>query len=444
MKTKVGVVSLGCDKNRVDTEVMLAKLRDGGYEITADPSQSDVIIINTCAFLEASRKEAIETALEMANYKESGNCKKIILTGCLGQRFGQEVFDALTEVDAVVGAFEYDDICQIVHNTLQDKRQLYCCEDHINKITHGNRVLTTDNHTAYLKIGDGCNNFCTYCLIPYIRGRFRSIPMETLVEEAQTLVNTGVKELILVAQDTTKYGVDLYGESKIVELVQKLSSIDGLVWIRLLYCYPELMTDALIDEIATNPKVVKYVDIPLQHINDTILKKMNRRSDTASIIALFDKLHQRNIQVRSTFICGFPGETQQTVDQIDEFLNKYKLRNVGFFAYSREEGTAAAKFDNQVHPRTKQKYVKQLYRTQYAVAHENNLADIGKTYLCLIDQLQDFDGEFYTYRARTEFMSPEIDGVVYATSDKQLEVGQFVNVKIVDVYEYDLAGEVLL
>lgn len=443
MKIKIGVVSLGCDKNRVDTEVMLAKLEQGGYELTADPSQADVIIINTCAFLEASRKEAIETALEMANYKQDGHCKKIILTGCLGQKFGQEVFDALSEVDAVVGAFEYDDICQIVQNTLQGNRQLYCCQENIHKITHGKRVLTTNNHTAYLKIGDGCNNFCTYCLIPYIRGRFRSIPMEALIEEAKQLVHNGVKELILVAQDTTRYGVDLYGESKLVQLIQALSNIEGLVWIRLLYCYPELMTDSLIDEIANNDKVVKYVDIPLQHVNDRILKKMNRRSDSVSINLLFDKLQKRNILVRSTFICGFPGETQQTIDQVAAFLTKYKLRNVGFFAYSREEGTTAYSFDNQVHHRTKQKYVKQLYKTQYAVTNTNNMCDIGKEYLCIIDGLQEFDGEFYTYRARTYFMTPEIDGVVYASSNSPLEVGQFVKVKIIDAYEYDLAGEVI-
>ncbi len=442
MNTKVGVISLGCDKNRVDSEVMLANLVQGGFELSRDPNLCDVIIINTCAFLEASRKEAIETAIEMAELKNNGVCKKIILTGCLGQKFGQEVFDSLTEVDAVVGAFEYENICQIVNETLQGKRKLWCDESNICKITHGNRILTTPNHTAYLKIADGCNNFCTYCLIPYIRGRFRSIPIEILVDEAKNLVNSGVKELILVAQDTTKYGVDLYGQSKIVELLQKISNIEGLQWIRLLYCYPELMTDRLIQEIATNPKVVNYVDIPLQHINDSILKKMNRHSDSQSIIALFEKLKNNNIQVRSTFICGFPTETQHTIDEIDCFLKTFRLRNVGFFAYSKEDGTVAAKFDGQVHPKTKQKYVKQLYKTQYSIVNQLNQSDIGKKYRCIIDQLQEYDGQFYTYRARTEFMSPEIDGVVYVSAKEELQIGQFVNVKIIDAYEYDLAGEV--
>ena len=432
MNKKVCLISLGCSKNLVDSEHILGLLKEDGYQITNNEKECDILVINTCGFIDSSKKESINIILSKINKPY-----KLVVTGCLIERYLDELKKEIPEVDLYIPIRDYYRFNELLSSLDDDIK--------VNKeLTSSKRVITTGSFSSYLRIGDGCDNRCAYCAIPLIRGPYKSRPLDEIISEAHYLKELGIKEIIVLEQDTTKYGVDLYGESKIVELVQKLSSIDGLVWIRLLYCYPELMTDALIDEIATNPKVVKYVDIPLQHINDAILKKMNRRSDTASIVALFDKLHQRNIQVRSTFICGFPGETQQTVDQIDEFLNKYKLRNVGFFAYSREEGTAAAKFDNQVHPRTKQKYVKQLYRTQYAVAHENNLADIGKTYLCVIDQLQDFDGDFYTYRARTEFMSPEIDGVVYATSDKQFEVGQFVNVKIVDVYEYDLAGEVLL
>ena len=439
MKTKVGVVSLGCDKNRVDTEVMLAKLRDGGYEITDDHSQSDVIIINTCAFLEASRKEAIETALEMANYKESGNCKKIILTGCLGQKFGQEVFDALTEVDAVVGAFEYDDICQIVHDTLQDKRQFYCCEDHINKITHGNRVLTTDNHTAYLKIGDGCNNFCTYCLIPYIRGRFRSIPMETLVEEAQTLVKTGVKELILVAQDTTKYGVDLYGESKIVELVQKLSSIDGLVWIRLLYCYPDLIDDGLIDEMARNTKVCRYIDIPLQHVSDPVLKTMNRRTNHVQICNIIEKLKTKipDIAIRTTFILGFPNESYDDFNTLCQFVKKYELDNVGFFKYSREEGTPASKMKNQIPQKIKSERLKELSNIQYQIIKSKHDNQIGQVFECVVDEIH---GDWAI--CHSDKLCPTVDSVVFIPN-KGIEIGEFCNVKIINTRKYDYIGEKL-
>ena len=441
MKTKVGVVSLGCDKNRVDTEVMLANLVAGGYEITAEPSDADVIIVNTCAFLESARKEAIDTILEMANFKNSGKCQKVIVTGCLGQKFGDELYNELDEADAIVGTYEYDKICDIVAETLKGNRNLYngCNQE----ITFGSRILTTAPHVAYLKIADGCDNFCTYCLIPHIRGRYRSVTMDRIVEQARDLAESGVKELILVAQDTTRYGKDLYGEPKLRELVQELSKIEQIKWIRLLYCYPELLTDVLLDEIANNPKVVNYVDIPLQHVNDAILRKMNRRSNGESIRKLFDKLTNKDIEVRSTFICGFPTETKETIAELDEFLRSYRLRNVGFFAYSREEGTAAAGFDGQIPERTKQRYVKKLYATQYKVAELLNRADIGKIYECVVDELDSNDGEYYVYKGRTHFMTPEIDGCVYIASKKELRIGNFYNVKINGALEYDLSGEVV-
>ncbi len=441
MSIKIGVVSLGCDKNRVDTEVMLANLVAGGYQITPNPQDADVIIVNTCAFLESSRVEAIDTVLEMAHFKDAGKCKKIILTGCLGQKFGEEVFEGLTEVDAVVGTNDYDNICQIVQKTLENERAIYHnCND---VITFGDRILTTQPHVAYLKTSDGCNNFCTYCLIPYIRGRFRSVPVEQIVAHAQTLVNNGVKELILVAQDTTRYGKDLYGESKLVELLQELSKINGVEWLRLLYCYPELMDDKLIEEIATNPKIVKYVDIPLQHVDDHILKAMNRRSNFASINLLFDKLAQRDIAVRSTFICGFPGETKESVAKIHQFLQKYQLRNVGFFAYSREDGTKSASFANQVTKRTKEKYVADCYKVQQQVVQQLNQKDVGKVYKCIIDSFTEQSDGKYFYVGRTEFMAPEIDGSVVVISSEQLPIGSFCNVKITNALEYDLIGEVV-
>lgn len=432
---------MGCDKNRVDTEVMLSNLRQGGFEITSDPAQADVIIVNTCAFLESARKESIDTVLEMYHHKQ-GVCKKIIVTGCLGQKFGQELLDGLDEADAVVGTNEYENICQIVNETLSGSRKLYNGSNVC--LTFGDRVLTTPKHFAYLKIGDGCNNFCSYCLIPYIRGRFRSVPMQQVVAQAKILAEQGVRELILVAQDTTKYGQDLYGEPKLVELLRALSDIDGIKWLRLLYCYPELTNEELIKEIETNPKITKYIDIPLQHIDDAILKAMNRRSTAHGVENLFQRLSLSDpkIEVRSTFIAGFPGETPETVRKIEEFLTKYKLRNVGFFAYSKEDGTLAAKLENQVSERTKQAYVKRLYKAQHKVLNQLQKQDVGKTYECVVDGFVNTEGDFNVYVGRTQFMAPEIDGCVYIYSRKQLDEGQFVNVRITNNLEYDLLGEV--
>lgn len=442
MRTKVGVVSLGCDKNRVDSEVMLANLVAGGYEITYTPEDADVIIVNTCAFLEAARREAIETIFEMTRYKTLGKCKKVIVTGCLGQMFGDDLLKEFVEVDSIVGAFDYSNICDIVSKSLQGERKLYhSCDD---SITFGNRILTTAPHVAYLKIADGCNNFCSYCLIPYIRGRFRSVKIDEIISQAKDLAKKGVKELILVAQDTTMYGKDLYAELRLPQLLRNLSQIDGIEWIRVLYAYPELISDELIDEISTNNKVVKYVDIPLQHCNSSILKKMNRKSTAEGILQLFNKLSEKNIAVRSTFICGFPGETKKTIDELAAFLNEYKLRNVGFFPYSKEQGTPAAKFDNQVSEGLKKKYVEKLYEIQYKIVEKLNKSDVGKTYKCIIDS--DFDKisttERYHYTGRTYFMTPEIDGVVHISSEHPLKLGAFYDVKITAVEDYDLQGEV--
>ena len=403
---------MGCDKNRLDTETMLAILSAGGYEITADAQQADVIIVNTCAFLQSARQEAIDTVLEMAHLKENGACKKIIITGCLGQKYGKEVLESLTEADAVVGTNEYQNICQIVENTLYGQRKLY--NDSNPCMTLSQRVLTTPKHYAYLKIADGCNNFCSYCLIPHIRGRFRSVPMEQLVAEAKQLVEGGVGELILVAQDTTKYGADLYGQPRLTQLIQALSAIDGLHWIRLLYCYPELCDEQLLQEIERNPKVAKYIDIPLQHVDNGILKAMNRKSTAEGVDKLFARINssQPKIEARSTFICGFPGETPDTVAEMQAFLQKYRLRNVGFFAYSKEDGTPAAKMPNQVPERTKQKYVKQMYQIQYKIMQQLSKNDVGKVYECVVDQFAEQNGAEYVYQGRTQFMAPDIDGAI--------------------------------
>lgn len=435
----VGVVSLGCDKNRVDTEVMLAKLIEGGYTVTQDPSLADVIIVNTCAFLESSRREAIETVIEMAHHK-SERCKGIIVTGCLGQKYGDEVFSLLSEADAVCGINDYDSICDTVQQVLRGNR-LKRIADNSRYILQGDRVLTTPSHYAYLKIGDGCDNFCSYCLIPYIRGRFRSRKMEDITDEARKLVESGVRELILVAQDVTKYGADLYGKPSIVALIRRLSEIEDLKWIRLLYCYPELVDDELLREITENDKVVKYIDIPLQHVDDFILKKMNRRCSEEDVYRLFDKINSLpvRVDVRTTFICGFPFETEQTHNKVKEFLKRYRLRNVGFFAYSREKGTAAYNMPQQVHHNTKKRMVDRLYRLQHDIAVQLNRETVGTRQLCIVDEKLPEEG---TYIGRTQFMAPVIDGVIYIHSDKQLTPGQFITVNVTGEAEYDLFGEV--
>ena len=436
-QTIVGIVSLGCDKNRVDTEVMLGKLKQGGYSVTQQPEEADVIIVNTCAFLQSSRQEAIDTVIEMSHYKQD-KCKGIIVTGCLGQKFGDEVYKLLDEADAVYGINDYDSICQVVEEVVKGDR-VKRISPNSRYILEGERVLTTPSHYAYLKIGDGCDNYCSYCLIPYIRGRFRSRTMESVVEEARQLVGSGVKELILVAQDVTKYGADIYGKPQIVELIQQLSTIEDLRWIRLLYCYPELVDDNLLNEVVNNPKVVKYLDIPLQHVDDFILKKMNRRCSEEGVYKLFDKINspQTKIDVRTTFICGFPYETEQSHLKVKNFLQKYRLRNVGFFAYSREEGTAAYNMP-QVHHSTKKRMVDRLYKLQHEIAVKLNRETVGTKQLCIIDEQLEDD----VYIGRTQFMSPQIDGVIYIHSNNKLNPGQFVEVNVTGEAEYDLFGEV--
>lgn len=443
-KIKLGVVSLGCDKNRVDTEVMISNLLGANFELCADASEAEVIVINTCAFLESSRKEAIDTVIEMSQYKTNGNCKKIVVTGCLSQKFGEELKQYLTEADIIVGINQYDKIAEIINNSLNTDQRIFDVCPNGKQITQGKRVLTTPSHYAYIKIADGCDNFCSYCLIPYIRGRFRSRTIESIVDEAQALASGGVKEIILVAQDVTKYGTDLYGSARIVELIQQLSLIPDIRWIRLLYCYPELVTQPLIEQIVSNEKVVKYLDVPLQHVDDMILRKMNRRCTEQQVYQLFDQLNNCGIDARTTFICGFPFETAETHKKVEQFLQKYKLRNVGFFAYSREQGTAAANMDSQVPEKHKQQMVKHLYEVQHNILYQRNRNDIGKTYSCIVDNMVEQQEQQFVYIGRTQFMSPEIDGVVYIHSAQPLNNGSFVDVKITDVADYDLIGEAQL
>ena len=430
-----GMISLGCDKNRVDAERLLGILRARGLAVTDDIFEANILIVNTCAFLSCARQEAIDAVLDCDAYR-GGKLEKIVVSGCLPEKYADELFPALTEADVLLGCNDADALLSSLERSYAEGGRVNAV--HAGHEGEGGRVLTTPLHYAYLKIADGCSNHCTYCLIPKIRGKYRSYPEEKLLAEAESLGE--LSELILVAQDTTKYGVDLYGKCSLVPLLRQLSGIEGIRRLRLLYCYPELTDEQLIREIETNDKIAKYIDIPLQHVNGGMLKAMNRKSTAEGVRRLFDRLQrsQPKIQVRSTFICGFPGETPQTVEEVAEFLKRYKLRNVGFFPYSREEGTVAATMAQQVDGRKKNAYVRKLYGVQQSVVAELLQSDVGKTYLCIVDEPCS-DGK---YKGRTEFMSPEIDGCVYISSSKRLHAGDFVSVKITDKTDYDLIGEV--
>lgn len=439
--TKVGVISLGCDKNRVDSEIMLASIRDKGFSLTSEQSEADVIIINTCGFIEAARKESIDAILEAAQLKQSG--KKIIVTGCLVQKFGKELLPELPEVDAFCGVDSYVKMGELVQSVLNSDKQLYEV-DVCSGISSGKRVLTTPSHYAYLRIADGCDNYCSYCLIPYIRGRFRSRTMSEISAEAKGLAESGVKELILVAQDVTRYGADLYNSPKLVELLRNLSQTEGIRRIRLLYCYPEQIDEALIKEIASNPKIVKYLDIPLQHVHNEILKSMNRRSTFEGICELFKALRDEipDISIRSTFICGFPGEQTKHFLMLKRFIEKQKLQNVGFFAYSPEEGTVAALMEERISEKVTQHRLQKLAKCQQKVVKIVNKRHVGKTYEVLIDEFCELDVKrnLLIYKGRAYFQTPDVDGVVYVESENELDVGEFYNVKICDFKDYDLRG----
>ncbi len=431
---KVGVISLGCDKNRVDTEKMLAVLSKR-HQLVSDIEQAEIIIINTCAFLESSRKEAVSEILSSATLKAEGKAQKIIVTGCLPQNYASELFGALSEADAFLGISDYSKINQVIDQIYLGERVnavgVPCNEPLID------RVKTTDNY-AYLKIADGCSNHCTYCLIPKIRGNYRSIAPDDLILEAQNLGD--VKELILVAQDVTKYGCDLTPQTSLVELIRRLSALKNIGGIRLLYCYPENITDELINEFKVNAKMIRYIDVPLQHADDNVLKLMNRKGTGEQYLNLIEKLKREvsGIAIRSTFITGFPGETEQAFENLLEFLKKAKLFNAGFFKYSREKETASDKLPNHVSGAIKTKRLKKLYSVQKKVVKETNKSLIGKTFkVCA----EGFDNDTLTYYGRAYFNAPDIDGKIYFFSGEEVEYGKFYNVKITDFNDYDLYGE---
>lgn len=429
----IGVISLGCDKNRVDTEKLLAVL--GSDKITQDQEEAQIIIVNSCAFLESSRKEAIETVFDVNELRKTGKLEKIVLTGCMPQKFVADMFDEFKEVDVFLGTGDYEYLPEAIELAYQGERVNFVGK--AKEFKEKKRVVTTPLHYAYLKIADGCDNHCTYCLIPSIRGKYRSEKEEDLVAEAQSLGD--VKELILVAQDVTRYGEDIYGENKFVELLRKLSALDNIGSIRILYCYPDKLTDELIAEIKNNDKIIKYLDIPLQHADPVVLKRMNRKGTGEGYLKLIAKLRKEipDIAIRSTFIAGFPGETEEQFKNLLEFIKEAKLTNAGFFAYSREEGTPAYRLSDQIDEKVKQSRVKKLYAAQKKVSEERNKSLVGKQIKVICDGV-DYDKQ--SFYGRAYFSAPEIDGKAYFTYDGEIKQGEYYNVKITKADAYDLYG----
>lgn len=434
---KVGMISLGCPKNQVDGEALLAKLAAAGYQIVNEIENSDVMIVNTCGFIEDAKREAIDTILEVAQYKEAGVISALVVTGCLAERYQDEILKEMPEVDAVIGIGANADIVKVCDKALcgiQTSNFLNKCYLPIDD----ERLLSTPSHWAYLKIAEGCDNRCSYCAIPGIRGKFRSRKIESVVHEAKSLVNRGVKEIILVAQDTTKYGQDLYGEYSLDKLLKELVKIDGLEWIRLFYCYPQRITDSLIDVIANEEKVCNYIDIPLQHSDTTVLKNMNRVGDGNDYRVLLDKMRKAipDLALRTTFMVGFPGETDEQFENLCDFVKDMKFDKMGCFTFSPEEDTPAFDMDNQIDEDVKKRRQEVLMNAQYSITEASNKSRVGNVYKVIIDSFA--DGK---YTGRSYMDSPEIDSGIIFTSNKKLNIGDFVNVKITDFDGYDLIGE---
>ena len=436
---KISMVSLGCPKNLVDAEMMLEALKNDGYEITPYENEADVIIVNTCGFIEDAKREAIENILECANYKTEGNLKALVVTGCLAERYRDEIAEQFPEVDAVVGIGKNGSISEIVKKALNGEKGRYYGKKTELDIC-APRMVSTPRYTAYIKIAEGCSNCCTYCAIPAIRGRFRSRPMESIVKEAQKLAANGVKELIVIAQDTTRYGEDIYGEQRLPELLSELCGIDGIEWIRTLYTYPDRIDDKLINTVAREPKLCKYFDIPIQHCNETVLRRMNRKGDRKSLTALMEKIRAAipNVTLRTTLITGFPGETEEQFCELCEFVNEVKFDRLGCFPYSPEEGTPAADYPDQVDDQVKSDRAENIMNDQLRIVNEKNEAKIGSTVKVLVEG---YDNYIKCWFGRSEADAPDIDGKVFFMSSKELAVGDFQNVTINDTIEYDLLGE---
>ena len=438
----VGIVSLGCAKNRVDAEMMLYQLNQAGFQLKEDPAMADAVIVNTCGFIESAKQESIDEILELAQLKKEGKIKAIIVTGCLAQRYAGEIMKELSEVDAVIGIGKNADIAAVVQEALDGKK----VEDFPDKMLlpmEGGRVQSTEQHWAYLKIADGCDNCCTYCAIPLIRGGFRSRKMENIIEEAQRLVRNGVKELNVIAQDTTRYGEDLYGELKLAELLRKLCDIDGLKWIRILYCYPDRLTDELLDTIREEDKIVKYIDLPLQHCDGRILRAMNRRGDKESLIELVEHIREKipGVVLRTTLIAGFPGETDEDFESLCDFVAQTRFERLGCFAYSKEEDTPAALMDNQVDEDVKERRAEIIAEQEALIMNDFCESKIGTEIDVLVDG---FDRYADCFTGRSAYDAPEVDPVVFFTApDRKPRPGEIVRVKITDHVDCDLTGEMV-
>ena len=435
---KVFLISLGCDKNLVDSEVMLGLLNKAGHQLTNDETEADVVVVNTCAFISDAKEESINTIIEMGELKKTGKLKKLIVAGCLSQRYKDEIMKELPEIDVIIGATNYDKIVEAIGT---DEESIV---DDINYTPRpiAERIVTTNASMAYFKIAEGCNKLCTYCIIPHIRGRYRSMPMDSLIASAEKLASDGIKELVLVAQETTLYGVDLYGEKKLPELLTKLSEIEGIEWIRLLYCYPEEITDELIEVMATNPKICHYVDIPIQHSENAILKRMGRRTSREDIVELVGRLRTAmpDIAIRTTLISGFPGETQELHDGLVDFVDECEFDRLGVFTYSPEEGTPAAEYEDQVDGELAAKWRDEIMELQQEISYEKNQQMIGSTQKVLIEgYLVDDD----VYVGRTYRDAPGVDGIVFVSAPYELISGSFVDVKITEANEYDLTGVIV-
>lgn len=439
MEKKVGLVSLGCPKNLVDSELMLGLLRNEGFEIVSDSNEAHIIIINTCGFIENAKQESINTIIRMALLKKN-KCELLIVTGCLAQLYRREILDEIPEVDAVIGTGSFSEIVQAIRLAYGVMRPSSFGEPDGTSFLEGERIISTGKGYAYLKIAEGCNNFCTYCVIPFLRGRYRSREIGKVLKEAEKLASSGMKELIIVAQDTTRYGMDVYGRKSLVELLREISKMEGIEWIRLLYCYPDQIDDDLIAEIAGNDKIVKYLDIPIQHASDNILKRMGRRGSSVEIGDLLDKLRSSipGIVLRTTLLVGFPGETKEDFEILLGFVRKYKFDRLGIFMYSREEGTSAYGMPQQVPAGIKRYRYERLMKLQRKISTCLNAGRVGKVVKVLVEGVAE-DGIFYYGRSYAE--APEIDGLVYFTSRKPLTIYQMINVKILDNEEYDLVGE---
>ena len=442
---KIGFVSLGCPKNQIDTEVMLREVAAAGYEITPEETEADIVIINTCGFIESAKKEAIDNILDIAWLKKNHKLKSIIVTGCLAERYREEIFEQFPEVDALLGVGSIHNIVQAIEAVSAKKKsktKYSSFEDKETVRLGGERILTTPEYAAYIKIAEGCDNRCAYCSIPSIRGKFRSRTIEDIVAEAKDLDALGVRELTVVAQDTTRYGLDIYGEYSLAKLLRAITDATKIPWIRILYCYPDKITDELIAEMRDNDRILKYIDMPIQHISDKMLKAMNRHGDSALIKDAIERLRKAmpDIVIRTTFIVGFPGETEEDFNELCEFVQEAKFERAGAFAYSREEDTPAYDFADQIDEQVKQDRVDIIMQEQMIISDNRNQSMVGKTITVLCE---DFDPVSETHFGRSESDAPEIDGKVYFKSDKRIAPGSFVKVKVREVLDYDLVGRAI-